>query len=404
MIEFIYDATLIFSVLCLFIIVARRPLTKLFGARQTYQLWSSVPLAIFLLGLPVSAVFTLNITSTFVVNVTAPLNNNPPVLSHSYSDLFTIIYFVGFSFGAVAYSFIVLKHTLIRKRTHVANMKSSFNENDSGCFMSTKLPDVEYSYPDASPYLVGILHPRLVLPANFSEIFSEQEQRLIIEHEHTHFRRKDLIWNQIALLLLLMFWFNPLAWFAFNLFRQDQELACDEAVLASADRHTRKLYADALIKSASLRPAFIHTTNFGNFVKLGEKTMLTQRIYHAMQAHKYSRFFTLSLLIIVGIMSTTQLNAETSLPVDEKYLKPIVRIDPSYPETATQNNIEGWVVLEYMVSQNGTVEEIRVVDSEPAGVFDESARMAVAKWRYLPNDTFRPAVNTIQLDFRLSEE
>ena len=67
-------------------------------------------------------------------------------------------------------------------------------------------------------------------------------------------------------------------------------------------------------------------------------------------------------------------------------LKPVVRVNPSYPAQAAEQGIEGWVVLEFGVTSQGTVENIRVIESHPSDVFDEEAKRALAKWRYVPKE------------------
>lgn len=59
---------------------------------------------------------------------------------------------------------------------------------------------------------------------------------------------------------------------------------------------------------------------------------------------------------------------------------------PTYPAAARAEGIEGHVVLEYRVSEAGTVEAPRVVESSPPGVFDDVALAAIRSWRYRPRD------------------
>ena len=55
---------------------------------------------------------------------------------------------------------------------------------------------------------------------------------------------------------------------------------------------------------------------------------------------------------------------------------------PMYPEAARAEGIEGWVRLRYDISIDGRVENLRVQESSPPGVFDAAALAAVARWRY----------------------
>lgn len=81
--------------------------------------------------------------------------------------------------------------------------------------------------------------------------------------------------------------------------------------------------------------------------------------------------------------------------------------DPVYPPGAMSAGIEGQVTLRYDVSVDGTVFNLRVVEAEPEGVFEEAALKALAEWRFRPpvvdgrNVALRDRVST--LAFRLGE-
>ncbi|WP_159084188.1 TonB family protein [Saccharobesus litoralis] len=65
-------------------------------------------------------------------------------------------------------------------------------------------------------------------------------------------------------------------------------------------------------------------------------------------------------------------------------LVPIDRIGPTYPDTAKDKHIEGWVKLSYSVNRNGLVEDIEILGAQPEEVFDEAAISALKQWRYEP--------------------
>lgn len=106
-----------------------------------------------------------------------------------------------------------------------------------------------------SPAVVGLLRPRLALPEDFTPRFEPQEQRLILAHEAVHSRRRDGLWNALAVGLCVLQWFNPLAWWALRRFQRDQELACDAAALAALPTDQRRPYWDALLKAHDLSPS-----------------------------------------------------------------------------------------------------------------------------------------------------
>ena len=63
---------------------------------------------------------------------------------------------------------------------------------------------------------------------------------------------------------------------------------------------------------------------------------------------------------------------------------PLLRSSPQYPRKAMSRAMEGWVSLAFTIDENGRVQDAVVTESEPAGVFDESALAALAQWRYRP--------------------
>ena len=65
-------------------------------------------------------------------------------------------------------------------------------------------------------------------------------------------------------------------------------------------------------------------------------------------------------------------------------LKRLHAPDPVYPPQALRNGVEGWVELEFTVTETGAVGDVLVLDSKPGGVFERAAIDAVAAWRFRP--------------------
>jgi beta-lactamase regulating signal transducer with metallopeptidase domain len=99
----------------------------------------------------------------------------------------------------------------------------------------------------AGPAVVGLISPRIVLPADDGQ-YSTEERDLIRAHERAHVARKDPRSAAAAALFQCLCWFNPLVHLAAFLMRLDQELACDAAVVISRP-HARALYARTLLKT-----------------------------------------------------------------------------------------------------------------------------------------------------------
>jgi TonB family protein len=77
--------------------------------------------------------------------------------------------------------------------------------------------------------------------------------------------------------------------------------------------------------------------------------------------------------------------AMSDLPqVAEKTLTRANKLEVQYPTRAMQDNVEGWVELGYTVAANGSVTNVKIVNSQPANIFDVAATRAVSHLRYKP--------------------
>ena len=125
--------------------------------------------------------------------------------------------------------------------------------------------DVFVSARIQGPAVIGWLHPNLVLPLRFAERFSPRETEFILAHELAHLQRKDSLFITWALALKCVYWFNPLIYLAYRLFRLDQELACDQWVLASVPQRERKSYGLTILKTVSQPEMMLENFQAGCF-------------------------------------------------------------------------------------------------------------------------------------------
>jgi len=65
-------------------------------------------------------------------------------------------------------------------------------------------------------------------------------------------------------------------------------------------------------------------------------------------------------------------------------LMPLVRIPPKYPMRAAMDRIEGWVKVEFTITETGMVKDAIVAESNPSRVFDRAALRAIVKWKFRP--------------------
>jgi protein TonB len=85
---------------------------------------------------------------------------------------------------------------------------------------------------------------------------------------------------------------------------------------------------------------------------------------------------------------------------------PVVVIRPMYPREAAMNGTQGWVKVEFTITEAGTVRNPRVVDASPPRIFNREAIRAILKWKFKPRVIDGTAVErqaTQVIDFTLED-
>ena len=144
------------------------------------------------------------------------------------------------------------------------------------------------------PFLAGIFHPAIYLPA----ALAEQPERLrhVLVHEEMHFRHGDHIWSCLRMAALALHWYNPLIWIAVLFSKHDAELACDEASLQILGDQERKPYGETLLALST--PQFSYLFNMSTAMTESKRS-LRERIRYIVSKPQSTR----SVLVIILVFS-----------------------------------------------------------------------------------------------------
>lgn len=104
-----------------------------------------------------------------------------------------------------------------------------------------------------------------------------------------------------------------------------------------------------------------------------------------------------SLLCLLPLLVAGGAFAQTDAPS----LRPMIQVQPEYPDAAVEQGIQGYVELDATVGERGTVEGATIVASVPEGVFDAAARAAVMRWRYPAEPGRAPQSVRERIEFRV---
>ena len=239
-------ANLAIAAAVLLVLILRRPVRALFGARAAYGLWLIAPLAALAVllpartvtvrapvaPLPVAAPAALSPTKAIVAPTTVTPQAAPrlQVPTHRLRD--------GLVMGWALIALLAIGVQAERQRRFLKSLGKLRSEDD--------LFHAEHA--GVGPAVIGALSPRVVLPADFALRFTPEEQALILAHERNHLSMGDAQINALTTAIQCLFWFNPLVHIGANRLRVDQEIACDAAVLT---RHpvARRAYGEAMLKT-----------------------------------------------------------------------------------------------------------------------------------------------------------
>ena len=99
-------------------------------------------------------------------------------------------------------------------------------------------------------------------------------------------------------------------------------------------------------------------------------------------------------------------SGDVSFDVSDRDAQPMVRIPPQYPPRAAERGMEGYCLMQFDVTPDGTPTNIVAVDCS-SSLFERSSVRAVERWRYEPkiqngNAVWRRGVQT-RLDYQLAD-
>ena len=164
-----------------------------------------------------------------------------------------------------------------------------------------------------SPALLGIFRPRLLLPPGMIKALPPEELRHVILHELAHHRGHDVAINWLAALVQTAHWFNPLVWLAFRRMRQEQELACDEAVLAALRPQERRNYGRTLVNLTDYCPQPAAAGLVGIIEKPGNLARRIEMIGQYQPQNRTGHWLAAAVLLGLGAISLTDAVAQDEI-------------------------------------------------------------------------------------------
>lgn len=157
-----------------------------------------------------------------------------------------------------------------------------------------------------TPMVYGIRNPKVLLP---TEEYTTDQLKIILLHELTHIKHKDIFWKLLCRMILLIYWFYPLKRQIFKAVNEWSEVYCDFSVINETG--SKKGYFKTIYD------IMIHQFQFQEYICAGigecnlERRILIAKNIKRMNTEKWIIGFILSMCFILfgGISVVTAMES-----------------------------------------------------------------------------------------------
>lgn len=209
---------------------------------------------------------------------------------------------------------------------------------------------VRQSYQIEIPRVTGILHPTVVLPV---EKYSVEERDVVFRHELTHVKHHDILFRNLTMLLCIIHFMNPFAWWLNRQMRKWSEYACDYEVCCR--EHKLKKYYDVILNMAekSIDAQFLSVQ------LLESESELQERMRHVMKCYKKknkSRLVAGMLVACITLLSGSSVYAVSAASISANEQWQNVTVEEMQDTAAQELDVEEATELIEMTETSGARE------------------------------------------------
>lgn len=184
-----------------------------------------------------------------------------------------------------------------------------------------------------SPLLFGIFKPTIIIP---DKSFSQRELEMILTHELTHYKHRDLWIAFAASIAQCIHWFNPALYFMGKSITEVCELFCDETVVKRLNSSDKKAYGNLILSviEKELNSKLAYTTSMASAKNSIQKRL--RKIVEFKMPTKTSTIAGIMAVFACVVSSITAFGFETAAEVIPEEIKQIIPIAIPTPTAAPE--------------------------------------------------------------------
>lgn len=336
------------GVLIALVLLLRRPVAQLLGARAAYALWALPVARLFLppITLPAWMAPAPGEASAFVA---VPMETGPATIATA-APVASPVDWAGAALaiwlgGAAVF--------LLRRFALYFQMRRDLLAAARPVGRAGRVRLVETPAADG-PVAFGVIDKVVALPTGFMASQDRAARDLALAHELAHHRAHDLLVNMAVQPLFALHWFNPLSALGWRAMRRDQEAACDARVVASEPADRRAAYAEVIARFAvqpHAAPRLALAAPMACPV-LGDRSIVHRLRSLAMDEVSLRRRWA-GRLLIAGAALALPLTATISYAQDAPPAPPAAPEPPAPPSAAAEPAVKHRVIRIERVEKDG---------------------------------------------------
>lgn len=123
-------------------------------------------------------------------------------------------------------------------------------------------------------------------------------------HELQHYKHKDILIGYLTTIAKIVYWFNPIIWYALREMQNDREVACDTSVLKLLTEDSYIDYGNTLINFAEKlsHPVFPFAASLSGSMKQTKRRILNIALYEKPNRRKQLAGIVSFLMITVLVL------------------------------------------------------------------------------------------------------
>lgn len=246
--------------------------------------------------------------------------------------------------------------------------------------------------PEApGPMAAGLFRPAIILPASLT--LQSPGMLGLLEHEHAHIRRHDMLAALIQRLVLALLWWSPALYWISRRMDEEREIACDEAAVGrtgDACSLARSLTGEAERQSWARAPRLAVGA-------IGPRSLFGRRVRRLIDMGRggapstsHAGRFALAGLVIAGVLaalvsprvlaqsqaqSQTQAQTEASDPADAAPPALATPVSPARPAEGASSSSVSASMTDEPTRPSGLRPDLTGLMDDLAGLGDDLADM-----------------------------